>query len=275
VRRLFTFAFLLISLLSFGLADDLTDLKRMEVDRLRLMAENGSIPRARLDQAQAELADAEDNGILRRYLYGAMQIEDFTKEQTDSMIAAAKRLVDRQQERYDRMRQLVVEGVVPRASLMDLQDDLSFRRKAYDLAVYRAKLVDELSAQVNAEAEVDEQEDPGIQYRAGRAIERYDGLGLFRASDFARIAAAFERKFYRPLPVSARGDTALHRSMGFDHRGRFDIAISPDQQEGVWLRDYLRKAKLPYYAFRAAIRGKATAPHIHLGPPSLRLRTAD
>jgi hypothetical protein len=83
------------------------------------------------------------------------------------------------------------------------------------------------------------------------------------------------RQFGKSLPVSAKGDTALHRSLGFDHRGRVDIALNPDQREGAWLRSYLQKAKLPYYAFRAAVRGKATAPHIHMGPPSTRYRVAD
>ena len=48
----------------------MSELKRMEVERLRVMAETGSVPRARLEQAQAELADSEDNAILRRTLYG-------------------------------------------------------------------------------------------------------------------------------------------------------------------------------------------------------------
>ena len=77
------------------------------------------------------------------------------------------------------------------------------------------------------------------------------------------------------MPISARGETALHRSLGFDHRGRIDVALNPDQREGVWLRTWLQRSKIPYYAFRAAVRGKATAPHIHLGPPSTRLRLAD
>ena len=45
-----------------------------------------------------------------------------------------------------------------------------------------------------------------------------------------------QRQFGKSLPVSAKGDTALHRSLGFDHRGRVDIALNPDQTEGSWLR---------------------------------------
>jgi len=251
---------------------DMTELKRMEVDRLRVMSESGSIPRARLEQAQAEFADAEDNSILRRTLYGTVRIEDFTKEQSELMTAAAQRLVDRQQERYERTKDLVAEGIVARASLTALLEDLEYRKKALDLANFRAKLVEDLSAQADAEGELDE---AGPVLSTGRLIERFDGSGIFRETDFIRISSAFQRQFGRVLPVSAKGDTALHRSLGFNHRGRVDIALNPDQREGSWLRSYLQKAKLPYYAFRAAIRGKATAPHIHLGPPSTRYRVAD
>jgi hypothetical protein len=250
----------------------MTELKRMEVDRLRVMSETGAIPRARLEQAQAELADAEDNAILRRTLYGSLRVEDFTKEQSDQMVAAAQRLVDRQKERYDRTQELVNEGILARVSLMAMLEDLEYRRKALDLANFRAKLVEDLAEQANAEGELDE---PGPVFGARRLIERYDGRGMFRESDFLRISSAFQRQFGKALPISAKGDTALHRSMGFDHRGRVDIALNPDHREGAWLRSHLQKLKLPYYAFRAAVRGKATAPHIHLGPPSGRYRVAD
>jgi len=253
---------------------DLTALKRMEVDRLRAMAAAGAIPRARLEQAQAELADAEDNMILRRTLYGTVRVEDFTKEQADDMIAAAQRLLDRQQERYDRTQGLVEQGVIARANLSSMLEDLEFRRKALDLAKYRAQLVDQLAQYARAEEAADS-EDNAVPLRAGRIIERYNGLGAFSDRDYARISSAFQRQFARPLPVSAWGETATHRALGFDHRGRVDIALNPDQREGVWLRSYLKIQKIPYFAFRAAVPGKATAPHIHLGPPSLRLRLAD
>jgi hypothetical protein len=252
---------------------DLTEVKRMEVDRLRGMAEAGAIPRARLEQAQAELADAQDNMVLRRSLYGTVRVEDFTKEQAEEMVAAAQRLVDRQQQRFEQSKELVEEGVLARASLAVMLEDLEFRKKALDLARYRAKLVDELAEYARAEEAVDS--DEGVEYKLGRIVERFNGTGLFTDVDWARLSAAFQRQFAKQLPVSARGETATHRALGFDHRGRIDIALNPDQREGVWLRGYLKRLKLPYFAFRAAVRGSATAPHIHLGPPSQRLRVAD
>jgi len=237
------------------------------------MAAAGAIPRARLEQAQAELADAEDNMVLRRQLYGTVRVEDFTREQADDMVAAAQRLVDRQQERLQRSQELVQQGVLARATLAVMQEDLDFRRKALDLARFRAKLVDELAEYARAEEAADS--DEGVTFKLGRIVEKFNGLGRFTDLDYSRIANAFEKQFFRPLPVSARGETATHRMLGFDHRGRVDIALNPDQREGVWLRGYLKKLNVPYFAFRAAVPGSATAPHIHLGPPSLRLRVAD
>jgi len=82
---------------------------------------------------------------------------------------------------------------------------------------------------------------------------------------------AFSSKFDRPLPISAEGETEVHRALGFDHRGRVDVAVVPSAPEGVWLRQYLQLRKIPYYAFSRAIPGKATAAHIHIGPGSTRL----
>ena len=237
------------------------------------MAAAGAIPRARLEQAQAELADAEDNMVLRRNLYGTVRVEDFTKEQADEMVAAAQRLVDRQNDRLERSKELVDEGVLARASLSSLQEDLDFRLKALDLARFRAKLVDELAEYARVEEAVDT--DDGVTFKMGRIVEKFNGAGRFTDLDFGRISSEFQKVFFKPLPVSARGETATHRLLGFDHRGRVDIALNPDQKEGVWLRSYLKRLNIPYFAFRAAVPGSATAPHIHLGPPSLRLRVAD
>jgi hypothetical protein len=71
------------------------------------------------------------------------------------------------------------------------------------------------------------------------------------------------------------GQTAVHRALGFDHRGRVDVALNPDQPEGVWLRRYLTENRIPFFAFRHAVAGKATGAHIHLGPMSTRLGVGD
>ncbi len=251
----------------------MTDIKRLEVERLKSMASAGTIPRSRLDQAQAELEDSADNSVLRRSLYGTVRVEDLTKDQSEAMVSAAERLVERQKERRTRTKELVGQGILARNVLANLEEDLAFREKTLDLARFRAKLLDELAEQAHAEGALDES--GSVQYRMGRTVERFDGRAAFRDMDFIRVANAFRRQFGKAIPVSAKGETALHKSLGFDHRGRVDVALNPDGGEGSWLRSYLKKAQIPYYAFRAAIKGKATGAHIHVGPPSNRFRQAD
>ena len=106
---------------------------------------------------------------------------------------------------------------------------------------------------------------------AGKVYLRYDGNGSFTAGDKDRVSMAFRGHFARILPISADGATALHRSMGFDHRGRVDVAVNPDQPEGTWLMRYLEDNHIPYYAFRSAVPHMATGAHIHIGPGSTKL----
>ena len=96
---------------------------------------------------------------------------------------------------------------------------------------------------------------------------RFDGKGVFTDSHWRKVVLAFEKEFRHGLRVSAKGDTLYHRTLGFDHRGRIDIAIDPDSKEGLWLRQYLEAQQIPYFAYRRAVTGQASAAHIHLGPP--------
>jgi hypothetical protein len=108
-----------------------------------------------------------------------------------------------------------------------------------------------------------------------KTAERFDANGSFTQATLHRVKAAFEARFGKPLPVSAMGETAVHRALGFDHRGRVDVALQPDQPEGVWLRQYLTANGIPFFAFRQAVAGKATGAHIHMGPMSSRLAAGD
>ena len=101
-------------------------------------------------------------------------------------------------------------------------------------------------------------------------VERFNGAAAFTEADLGTMERAFQEHFGKPLPVSARGDGPVHRAMGFDHRGRFDLAVSPLQPEGVWARRYLTEKHVTFFAFRSAVPGKATGAHIHVGPASTR-----
>ncbi|MBI4523955.1 MAG: hypothetical protein HY695_09120 [Deltaproteobacteria bacterium] len=109
-------------------------------------------------------------------------------------------------------------------------------------------------------------------YRETTALIRFDGRSGWSLADAAKISAFFAKTFGRPLPVSALGQTAVHDRMKFDHRDAMDVALHPDSPEGTALIAYLRKAGIPFLAFRGKLSGSATGAHIHIGRPSLRNR---
>jgi hypothetical protein len=244
-----------------------------QVQRIGSLVEAGALPRMRLEQAQRDLADAQDEVILDRTLYGRIPVQSLTEEMGNEMVTAAQRRVDRQQQRIEDANKLVDEGIIARNSVSALSDEMNLRTMALNLARSRADLITELMTMARCErAIIDNATAPGLL--GGR--EHYEGSGLFNeAKQLKPLEAAFEKEFEKPLPISADGETDVHRALGFDHRGRVDVAINPEQKEGQWLMGYLKARKIPFYAFSHAIPGKATGAHIHIGPGSTRLLNAD
>ena len=244
---------------------------RQELVRLRDDVSAGLVPASKLIQAQEAIDDALDEDTLDRTLYGHIEIEDLTESQASEMVAATERRVDRVQVKVDRGKELVAQGIAAPGMFEDVATELTRRRETLDQAKARAALLRELAEVAQAEAKPAENVETGIW----KAKEYVDGDHLLESRDVRDITLAYEGKFHEPFPVSARGATAVHRAMGFDHTGRIDVAVTPDSVEGVWLRAYLEAKAIPYYAFRVAIPGKATAPHIHIGPGSLRIHPTD
>jgi hypothetical protein len=237
-----------------------------EIENLKALVDAGAAPRAQLEKARDTMADAQDAAFLRRTAYG----QELTVEQADEMIAAATRRFERRKEAFDHAKTLVDAGAAAGISLNSLLQDLELARKECDLVETRARLTRELADMARAEE--------ALQTRlseqapdASQIADRFDGDGIFTGAIFSKIETAFEVRFGKPLPVSAMGETAVHRALGFDHTGRVDVAVHPDQPEGVWLRQYLVEHKIPFFAFRQAVPGKATGAHIHLGPISTHL----
>jgi hypothetical protein len=239
---------------------------RAALDRLRALVEAGAAPRAELERAQDALSDAEDDATLRSQLTN----KDMDQAQADDVLAAAKRRMDRREKRLAGVQKLVNLGAASRFELGTFQEEANFARGQYDLALERQKLTTELAEIAAQEEELARSlaEQPA---EAAKIAERFDGNGLFTPAEFERLEAAFETHFHKALPVSAMGQTAVHRALGFDHRNRVDVAIHPDQPEGIWLREFLAGNRIPYFAFRQAVPGKATGAHIHIGPISTRL----
>ncbi|HEX6045011.1 MAG TPA: hypothetical protein VFZ22_11020 [Pyrinomonadaceae bacterium] len=95
--------------------------------------------------------------------------------------------------------------------------------------------------------------------------------GRWSIGSLSTLQQFFSTTFGKPLPTSAIGQSATHDRMGWDHRNAVDIGLHPDSAEGRALIGYLQSAGIPFLAFRSAIPGVATGPHIHIGSPSHRL----
>ncbi|MFN0164817.1 MAG: hypothetical protein ACKV22_00175, partial [Bryobacteraceae bacterium] len=195
---------------------------------------DGLVPR-RLRKAEDDLNDLRDGLILQATLYSGVS-SDLTEEKCVEMVEAARRRVSRREAEVSWTKELVELGALARIRLQEPQQKLEWAQKEQELALNRQVLVKELAELVRAE-QVAATEPPTP---TGPLAERFDGR-RFRFGDIVRVEQAFAARFLKALPVSARGDTALHRALGFDHRDRMDVAVHPDDPEGVWLRNYLRE----------------------------------
>jgi hypothetical protein len=226
-------------------------------------------PRTRVEEAKDALLASRDAELLN----SSVSLDDLTEEKATQMEEAARRQLDRAKANLERARTFVDAGLQPKQSLEAPTQELAAAQASYELTFSRTDLIHQLADMVRVEQESVESADSETSPAVGipPVMERFDGAGSFTPADFNRVKRAFELQFHRTLPVSAEGETAVHRAMGYDHRNRVDVALFPDTPEGMWLRHYLEASAIPYYAFRSFVAGKATAAHIHIGPPSNRI----
>ncbi len=257
-----------------AVAQSVVERAQDEVAQIQVLVAQGTLPKSRLIDAQNHLADARDEVILVQTLYSELRLQDMTTAQADAMVAAANRRVDRQQQMVQSRRRLLDSGIMAESDFESFEDELESRKRVLELAKNRTKLLNELKQMAEAEQQLERAALSARGNSLTGVMIRYDGSGSFRLAQLPAISREFERQFHHPLPVSALGETAVHKAMGLDHRNRADISLNPDATEGVWLRQCLERLRIPYLAFRCAIVGAATAPHIHIGPGSTRLTLA-
>jgi hypothetical protein len=224
----------------------------------------GDTPVAGL-RADRDAADEYDTALVRKMIKTA----DLAEDQTNTLVGAAGRRYMRRKLAYIAAKAAVDSGRVPPGGLDGLRQEMDQARKVCDVAESLGTRTRELGAMARADWEMERAYIPSTMM--GTAVgmaERFDGSAPFTEADLKSMEQAFVMHFGKPLPVSARGETAVHRALGFDHRGRFDVAVSPSQPEGVWARRYLIDKHVSFFAFRGAVPGKATGAHIHIGPSS-------
>ena len=99
---------------------------------------------------------------------------------------------------------------------------------------------------------------------------RYNGSAVWALSDAWKVQRFFLDAFKKQLPIAVFGQGSIHDRWRLHHHNAMDVSLHPDGPEGQALLGYLRANGIPFLAFREAIPGTATGPHIHVGRPSHR-----
>jgi hypothetical protein len=170
---------------------------------------------------------------------------------------------------------LYTEGLIAKKQLDD--DERAVATEKDRVAETRRQMTnaDTQIADTLVEAKAEEQMARGPRLAKGGFIStasfiRYNGAVAWGLNDAWKVQRFFADTFKKPLPIAVFGQGAIHDRWHLDHRNAMDVSLNPDGLEGQSLMGFLRSNGIPFSAFREAIPGTATGPHIHIGRPSHR-----
>jgi hypothetical protein len=185
--------------------------------------------------------------------------------------ATARRTADTARQR----RELLARGIVAPREVQESERAAAEAQAQLEQTRARLQEVEQLLAEAQAGLELAmlPPAPPGEPVTTDRLIH-YDGGIKPAFAELGLLQQFFMSRFGRALPVSALGQTPLHDRLGFDHRHAIDVAVHPESEEGRSLLAFLRGHHIPFLAFRSAVPGASTGPHVHVGKPSDRLLPA-
>ncbi len=197
------------------------------------------------------------------------------KASLEKLIAIYETNVEKAEKELAKSKKLQDEGLISKAKLTEYEQALESH--AENLKTARREM-DEADAQVAAilvESEAEKTIAKNLRLAKQRlvrttAFTRFTGGSGWSIGEAWKIQRFFSDSFKKELPVAVFGQGAIHDRWRLDHRNAMDISLHPDSAEGLALLAFLQKNGIPYLAFRSAIPGTATGPHIHIGRPSHR-----
>ena len=190
------------------------------------------------------------------------------------LIAIYERDVTKAEQKVAQSQKLLSEGLISKNQLIENEAALAAAKDKVNEAQRQMANADNQIANTLLEAEAEAQL-AKIPMRRGALLRttsyiRYSGVGGWNLSDAWKVQRFFTDSFRKQLPVAVFGQGAIHDRWRLDHRNAMDVSLHPDGPEGQALMNYLRSNGIPFLAFRSAIPGTATGPHIHIGRPSHR-----
>ncbi len=237
-----------------------------------LMAQN---KRAKRPAVQPQNKKSEPQNELSRLRDEFVKLTDEYKKNLEQLLLSYERDAKQAEEKAEKLKELYRQGLISRNDLDEGEKAITAAKARVTEIKSRMHEADEQVAQMMVEAKAMEEMAKAPPPARGRLTQttsyiRFTGAGSWLLSESWKIQQFFLQRFGRQLPVSTYGQSALHNRWGLDHRNAMDVGIHPDSPEGQALIGFLRANGIPFAAFRGAIPGSSTGPHIHIGMPSHR-----
>ena len=183
--------------------------------------------------------------------------------------------VKRAEEKLEQSKKLLAEGLIARAQVEENEHALAIAREKINETNRQMANAEGQIAGVLVETEADEEIAKNLKLAKQSLIRtssftRFTGASGWNLGEAWKIQRFFSDTFNKQLPIAVFGQGAIHDRWRLDHHNAMDIQLHPDGVEGQALLNFLQKNGIPYSAFRSAIPGTATGPHIHIGRPSHR-----
>ena len=183
--------------------------------------------------------------------------------------------VKRAEEKLEQSKKLLAEGLIARTQVEENERALALAKEKINETNRQLSNAEAQIAGVLVETAADEEIAKNLRLAKQSLIRtssftRFTGAGGWTIGEAWKIQRFFSDTFNKQLPIAVFGQGAIHERWRLDHRNAMDIQLHPDGVEGQALLNFLQKNGIPYSAFRSAIPGTATGPHIHIGRPSHR-----
>src|SRR6185369_9172924 len=204
-----------------------------------------------------------------------IRLTNESKAGLGKMIPYQESEVKKAEEKLEQAKKLFAEGLIARAHVEENERALQIAKQKLADTNRQIANANEQIAGIVVETAADEEMAKNLRLAKQSLVRtasftRYTGAGVWNLGEAWKIQRFFSDTFNKQLPIAVFGQGAIHERWRLDHRNAMDIQLHPDGVEGRALLDFLQRNGIPYSAFRSAIPGTATGPHIHIGSPSRR-----
>ena len=248
---------------------------------LSLLLPFGVLAQKKTSPAKAKTRTTQNKSVEKRVDELAKLREEFInatreyKSNLEKLQASYQKTVTKAQAELAKSRELFAAGLVSKnaveaderevAEALDKVTEVKQRHAAADTQIADTLLEAEAEKDISKSKPMPK----GSMVKTASLI-RFNGGASWALADSWKVQRFFFDTFKKGLPVSVFGQGSIHDRWRLDHHNSMDVSLHPDGLEGQALLAFLRSNGIPFLAFRGAIPGTATGPHIHIGRPSHR-----